>query len=153
MILTISLTDAIQKAQRGQITAPAQGMCHPSASFQFSYLRIGTNEPQIPRQDSGATYIPELQYARCMSNRYRTEEFPRCVSCTRRWAGDTCRFQGIRYFMRDADKKLVGISFSESHSVAQIPKMAFPPSWNRKVQREHIRRSKVRPSIRAYGQF
>ena len=55
--------------------------------------------------------------------------------------------------MRDADKKLVGISFSESHSAAQISKMAFPPPWNRKVEREHVRRLKVRPSIPAYGQF
>ena len=39
---------------------------------------------------------PELQFARCMSNRYKPDPFPRCVSCTRRWAGDTCRFQGIR---------------------------------------------------------
>ena len=126
---------------------------HPSPNFQFSYIRIGTNKRQIPSQDSGAAYLPELQSARCMSNRYRTEEFPRCISCTRRWAGDMCRFQGIRYFMRDADKKLVGISFSESHSAAQIPKMAFPSPWNRKVEREHVRRLKVRPSIPAYGQF
>ena len=148
------MTDAIQKAQGGQTATPAQGMCHLSANFQFSYLRTGIYEPQTPGQDTGATYIPELQHARCMSNRYRPEEFPRCVSCTRRWAGDTCRFQGIRYFMRDANKKLVGISFSESHSVAQMPNMAFPSSWNRKVEREHIRRSKVGPSRPAYyGQF
>lgn len=40
--------------------------------------------------------VPELQFARCMSNRYKPDPFPRCLSCTRRWAGDTCRFQGIR---------------------------------------------------------
>jgi hypothetical protein len=40
--------------------------------------------------------VPELQFARCMSTRYKPDPFPRCVSCTRRWAGDTCRFQGIR---------------------------------------------------------
>jgi len=149
VILTISLTDVIQKSQRGQITTSARGMCH----LQFSYLRIGTNEPQIPRQDSGATYIPELQYGRCLSNRYPTEEFPRCVSCMCCWARDTCRFQGIHHFMSDVDKKWVGISFSESHSVAPMPKMTFPPSWNCKVEREHVRRSKVHPSIPAYGQF
>ena len=126
----------------------------PRLNFQFSYLRTGIYEPQTPRQDTAATFIPELQHVRCMSNRYRHEEFPRCVSCTRRWAGDTCRFQGIRYFMHDANRKLVGISFSESHLVAQMPNMAFPSSWNRKVEREHIRRSKVRPSRPAYhGQF
>ena len=45
---------------------------------------------------AAGTLVPELQFARCMSNRYRPDPFPRCVSCTRRWAGDTCRFQGIR---------------------------------------------------------
>ena len=150
VILTISLTDVIHKAQRGQIT---RGMRRLLAIFQFSYLRAGTNEPQTPRQDSGAVYFPTLQYVPCMSKQYRNEEFSHCVSCTRRQDGDTCRFQGIRYLMRDENEKLVGISFSESLSVAQMPKMAFPPSWNRKVEREHVRRSKVRPLIPAYGQF
>ena len=54
--------------------------------------------------------------------------------------------------MRDANRKLLGISFSESHSVAQMPKMAFPTTWNRKVEREHVRRTKVHLSTPVYAQ-
>lgn len=85
---------------------------------------------------------PELQFARCMSNRYRLEEFPRCVSCTRRWAGDTCRFQGIRYFLKDENKSIVGISFVESQK-ADGPNMHFPGQWNIPLKDIHIQRVKV----------
>ncbi|KAI0091874.1 hypothetical protein BDY19DRAFT_927217 [Irpex rosettiformis] len=80
---------------------------------------------------------PELQFARCMSNRYRNEEFPRCVSCTRRWAGDTCRFQGIRYFLKNADRAIVGISFIEAMK-ADGPNMNFPVKWNIPLELAHI---------------
>jgi len=43
--------------------------------------------------------------------------------------------------MRDADQILVRISFCESHSVSP---MEFPLTWNRKIEKEHVRRSKVR---------
>ena len=115
--------------------------------FSLLISSAGSNSPQAPGQDLGV-YIPELQFARCMSNRYKLEAFPRCVSCTRRWAGDTCRFQGIRYFMRNADGKLLGISFNESHSVSPTPTMEFPKRWNRKVEMEHVRPSKVFMSFR-----
>lgn len=85
---------------------------------------------------------PELQFARCMSNRYRNEEFPRCVSCTRRWAGDTCRFQGIRFFLKDEKKNIVGISFVESHK-PDGPSMHFPGQWNIPLKDHYIRRLKV----------
>ncbi|CAA7269026.1 unnamed protein product [Cyclocybe aegerita] len=89
--------------------------------------------------------IPELQFARCMSNRYRKEEFPRCVSCTRRWAGDTCRFQGIRYLMRDADRNLRGLSFNERNALmpTEGTKMEYPTKWNREFERSHVRRTKL----------
>lgn len=91
----------------------------------------------------GASHLrPELQFARCMSNRYRTEEFPRCVSCTRRWAGDTCRFQGIRFFLKDDKKNIVGISFVESHK-PDGPSMHFPGQWNIPLKDIYIRRVKV----------
>jgi len=79
-----------------------------------------------------------------MSNRYRNETFPRCVSCTRRWAGDTCRFQGIRFFLRDATKAIQGLSFGEHHQRFEQPTLEFPKSWNRLVIQPHIRRTKVR---------
>ncbi|KAG9317119.1 hypothetical protein JVU11DRAFT_1310 [Chiua virens] len=84
---------------------------------------------------------PELQFARCMSNRYRSEQFPRCVSCTRRWAGDTCRFQGIRFFLKDAQRNIVGISFVENQR-PDAPSMNFPVQWNVPLTEQHIRRTK-----------
>ncbi|CAL1701506.1 unnamed protein product [Somion occarium] len=86
-------------------------------------------------------YHPELQFARCMSNRYRSEEFPRCVSCTRRWAGDTCRFQGIRFFLKDENRNIVGISFVESQK-PDGPSMNFPLQWNVPLIQSHIVRVK-----------
>ena len=77
-----------------------------------------------------------------MSNRYRSEEFPRCVSCTRRWAGDTCRFQGIRFFLKDENRNIIGISFVENHK-ADGPSMNFPVKWNVPLQLAHIERIKV----------
>jgi hypothetical protein len=95
---------------------------------------------------------PELQFARCMSNRYKSEKFPRCVSCTRRWAGDTCRFQGIRFFLKDDQRNIVGISFVENQK-ADAPSMDFPVRWNIPLEPVHTRRMKVGNSIffqRAY---
>ena len=40
---------------------------------------------------------PELRFARCLSNWYKAESFPRCAARVT-GAGDTCRFQGIRFF-------------------------------------------------------
>lgn len=85
---------------------------------------------------------PELQFARCMSNRYRAEQFPRCVSCTRRWAGDTCRFQGIRFFLKDKKRDIVGISFVEGR-YQDAPKMLYPTRWNVPLKEAHIKRMKV----------
>ncbi|KAF9526318.1 hypothetical protein CPB83DRAFT_795109 [Crepidotus variabilis] len=102
----------------------------------------GTNPDSFAERPTMAL-IPELQFARCMSNRYRNEEFTRCVSCTRRWAGDTCRFQGIRYFMRDSERRLLGISFKEHGDMSESSKMDFPKKWNRRIAREHTQRSKL----------
>lgn len=92
--------------------------------------------------DPNRSLVPELQFARCMSNRYRSEQFPRCVSCTRRWAGDTCRFQGIRFFLKDENRNIVGISFIENQK-ADGPSMNFPVKWNVKLEASHIARVKV----------
>jgi len=125
-----------------------RGYLFPLRPFLTSYLLTDPHLPQAPGQDRGATFIPELQSKRCSSNQYKLEAFPHCVACTRRQAGDTCRFQGIRYFMRDADGKLLGISFNESHSVSPTLTMEFPKRWNRKVEMEHVRPSKVFMSFR-----
>lgn len=108
-------------------------------------MRIVSDDGQPHPETSGPLH-PELQFARCMSNRYRSEEFPRCVSCTRRWAGDTCRFQGIRFFLKNDKKNIVGISFVESQK-PDAPSMNFPHKWNIELQRSHLRRIKVTPSF------
>lgn len=86
---------------------------------------------------------PELQFARCMSNRYKADTFPRCVSCTRRWAGDTCRFQGIRLLLKDESKNTVAVSFVESGSTG-APVMKLPERWNVELDRLHLERTMVR---------
>ncbi|KAF8632013.1 hypothetical protein AX17_004956 [Amanita inopinata Kibby_2008] len=85
---------------------------------------------------------PEMQFARCMSNRYKEHSFPRCVACTRRWAGDTCRFQGIRFFLKDFEEMIVGISFVES-STTDGPVLDFPKRWNKPLKCEHVRNMKI----------
>ncbi|KAL4082085.1 hypothetical protein V8B97DRAFT_161135 [Scleroderma yunnanense] len=92
-------------------------------------------------QIDASSLQPELQFARCMSNRYRSEQFPRCVSCTRRWAGDTCRFQGIRFFLKDNQRNIVGVSFVENLK-PDAPNMNFPGQWNTPLTTAHIRRTK-----------
>ena len=104
-------------------------------------MRIVGEEDTSQLETSGPLH-PELQFARCMSNRYRSEEFPRCVSCTRRWAGDTCRFQGIRFFLKNDKKQIVGISFVENQK-PDAPTMNFPNKWNVNLEKTHIRRIKV----------
>ncbi|KAI0736126.1 Clavaminate synthase-like protein [Fomitopsis betulina] len=103
-------------------------------------MRIVGEEDTSQLETSGPLH-PELQFARCMSNRYRSEEFPRCVSCTRRWAGDTCRFQGIRFFLKNDKKQIVGISFVENQK-PDAPTMTFPEKWNVNLQKAHIHRTK-----------
>ncbi|KAL0949785.1 hypothetical protein HGRIS_009823 [Hohenbuehelia grisea] len=104
------------------------------------------NKDQAPADGQPANgpevLAPELQYARCMSNRYKEEVFPRCVSCTRRWAGDTCRFQGIRYFLKDSKRDIVGISFVEA-TRPDLPSMNFPAQWNIDIQPKHMRATKI----------
>ena len=76
-----------------------------------------------------------------MAARYKKDDFPRCVSCTRRWAGDTCRFQGIRFFLRNTKNEIVGLSFVNNQKAEK--KMDFPDSWNVPLTDENIRRTKV----------
>ncbi len=121
-------------------------MAHRSIFDSFAVTTSTTSlvgENGLPLPDGGHALHPELQFARCMSNRYRSEEFPRCVSCTRRWAGDTCRFQGIRFFLKDEKRNIVGISFIENHK-PDGPSMNFPVKWNIPLQLSHMASLKVR---------
>lgn len=62
-----------------------------------------TEEPPQPNHGNQVVssksnlLTPELQIGRCLAGRYKHDQFPRCVACIRKWAGDTCRFQGVRY--------------------------------------------------------
>ncbi|TFY60066.1 hypothetical protein EVG20_g7560 [Dentipellis fragilis] len=103
-------------------------------------MRIVTENGPTPPETQGPLH-PELQFARCMSNRYKAESFPRCVSCTRRWAGDTCRFQGIRFFLKDDKGNIVGVSFVENQK-PDAPSMNFPSRWNVPLDAKYIKRTK-----------
>ncbi|KAI0069112.1 Clavaminate synthase-like protein [Artomyces pyxidatus] len=104
-------------------------------------MRIVNENTNTSNTEAQGPLHPELQFARCMSNRYKNENFPRCVSCTRRWAGDTCRFQGIRFFLKDDKQNIVGVSFVENQK-ADAPSMHFPTRWNRPLDASHIREIK-----------
>ncbi|KAA1466060.1 hypothetical protein DENSPDRAFT_862224 [Dentipellis sp. KUC8613] len=103
-------------------------------------MRIVTENGPTPPETQGPLH-PELQFARCMSNRYKAESFPRCVSCTRRWAGDTCRFQGIRFFLKDDKGNIVGVSFVENQK-PDAPSMNFPSRWNVPLDAKYIKKTK-----------
>ena len=127
----------------GMICVDCRHFHHPSDSRLIIARIISNGGTQPSDTDTSGLLHPELQFARCMSNRYRSEQFPRCVSCTRRWAGDTCRFQGIRFFLKDPQRNIVGISFVETQK-PDAPSMNFPNKWNVPLQPSHIRRTKVR---------
>ncbi|KAJ6510281.1 Clavaminate synthase-like protein [Mycena vitilis] len=84
----------------------------------------------------------EDQVSRCMSNRYRNEDFPKCVSCIRRWAGDTCRFQNIRSFFRETEGNVAGFGFRESQD-GTGPTMQYPDAWNMPLKKSYIRETKT----------
>ncbi|KIP09215.1 hypothetical protein PHLGIDRAFT_343879 [Phlebiopsis gigantea 11061_1 CR5-6] len=128
------------KKRNDSTTANGEAAKEKEASANLGIRANLVDENGAP-VDPGHSLHPELQFARCMSNRYRSEEFPRCVSCTRRWAGDTCRFQGIRFFLKDNNRNIVGISFIESQK-ADGPSMNFPVKWNVKLELSHIGRIK-----------
>lgn len=95
----------------------------------------------------------ELQYARCMSARHKADPFARCVSCTRRWAGDTCRFQNIRILVRDVNKNLLGTTFQPLDAKVDNVPMQYPERWNILLERRHVDRVMVRltNSLRLVG--
>jgi lysine-specific demethylase 3 len=117
-----------------------------SSDYNLTHAYTGTsrtgNDTSSGGADGNGPFHPELQFARCMSNRYKAESFPRCVSCTRRWAGDTCRFQGIRFFPKDEKQNIVGVSFVENQK-ADSPTMKFPTRWNRPLDTVFIKEIKV----------
>ena len=105
----------------------------------------GQSQGQAPMQTK---LFPEMQYARCMSARYKADPFPRCVSCTRRWAGDTCRFQNIRILLRDANKVLMAVGFQSLTAKDEAPELVYPQSWNINLEPRHVERTMVRSIVK-----
>ncbi|KAJ7499398.1 hypothetical protein FB451DRAFT_1205305 [Mycena latifolia] len=107
------------------------------------------NENEAPYYQTTPLKLPtdlnlkvEIQDARCMANRYRDAEITRCVSCIRRWAGDTCRFQGVRAFFRDSSGNIRGFGFQEEYKDDESPRLEFPDEWNIPLHDDHIHETK-----------
>ncbi|KAI5823553.1 hypothetical protein K523DRAFT_357552 [Schizophyllum commune Tattone D] len=81
----------------------------------------------------------ELQVKRCMTGS-AAGEVPKCVACTRRWAGDTCRFQGIRYFGKDKEGKIITVAFK---GLPDPAKLNYPDKWNVKPTLEGLKTMKL----------
>ncbi|KAL0062643.1 hypothetical protein AAF712_010480 [Marasmius tenuissimus] len=130
--------NAKKRSEAAQVVAAAT-MSTPTVSYSPN----GSGKNSLEIGTPVARLNTEVQSARCMSSKYKKEEFPRCVSCTRRWAGDTCRFQGVRLFMKDSKGETVGVAFV-NHQREEAPVMQFPEEWNEKLGWDIIRRTKVK---------
>ncbi|KIJ24295.1 hypothetical protein M422DRAFT_39224, partial [Sphaerobolus stellatus SS14] len=146
----ISLTDGIPPAQIPVDPAFFMG--------EHSYLNLpqgvafqGCPPPLDPSQPPQSlpppyfppsTLAPELQNTRCMSGRYKNDNIPRCVACIRRWAGDTCRFQGVRFLLRDTERRVQAITFVD-HQAEDSLSLKFPTKWNVPLDIGTIRRLKL----------
>ncbi|KAF9268356.1 Clavaminate synthase-like protein [Marasmius fiardii PR-910] len=115
----------------------------PSVSYTVnSKGKNSTDQSTSSTSKRVAPLTIEVQSARCMSGKYKNNDFPRCVSCTRRWAGDTCRFQGVRIFMKDVKGVYVGIAFTNRQQ-EEATVMHFLDEWNEDFGWEEIRRTKL----------
>ncbi|KAJ7047814.1 hypothetical protein C8F04DRAFT_986129 [Mycena alexandri] len=86
--------------------------------------------------------VRDPQTSRCMSSRYKDEGFSKCIACTRRWQGDTCRFQNIRSFFRDSRGRLTGMSFTERAEDLPQVVLQYPANWNIPLDKAHIDETK-----------
>ncbi|CAK5275825.1 unnamed protein product [Mycena citricolor] len=89
------------------------------------------------RLSSEANLTREPQTSRCMSNRFKSKGFPHCVSCTRRWVGDTCRFQNLRSFFYTSTGELAGFCFYERRDQPAV-QMEYPSNWNAPLTKTHF---------------
>ncbi|KAJ7367835.1 Jmjd1a protein [Mycena albidolilacea] len=114
----------------------------------YTIEKKGKNRDDAPHRvvpvkfSNDTNLFREDQMSRCMSSRYKSDEYPKCVSCTRRWAGDTCRFQNLRSFFRDSNGNLVGVSFTEKQEDEKMPKMEYPDKWNVPLDQGHLHQTK-----------
>ncbi|KAF7331679.1 hypothetical protein MKEN_00047600 [Mycena kentingensis (nom. inval.)] len=115
--------DNMPKTMYRMIHKP-KGGSHGEAPFDI--ISVPTN-PQSRR---------EMQVSRCMSTRYKNADIPRCIACTRRWAGDTCRFQHVRSIFWDEAGKLQGFAYTEQ--LSRKPVLLFPDQWNTTFDKQRI---------------
>lgn len=87
---------------------------------------------------------PELQSARCMAKKYASDSFPQCVSCVRRQAGDTCRFQNLRYFLREGDRIQAYGFLGSSVLQEDVSMFSIPLEWNVELNKTHVEQTMVR---------
>jgi hypothetical protein len=58
-------------------------------------------------------------------------------------------FVHFRFFLRDAERRVLGVSFVDSQS-AESPNMKFPNAWNVPLDPTHIQRVKVASFVPGY---
>lgn len=79
-----------------------------------------------------------------MSVRYKDVPYTRCMACTRRWAGDTCRFQNVRYILRDRETREVkAYAFTQYRHNQIAPDLALPEEWKGPMTLKYIQAVKV----------
>ncbi|KAI0314183.1 hypothetical protein OF83DRAFT_1138062 [Amylostereum chailletii] len=88
-----------------------------------------------------------VQTHRCYVPRYKTGVgVSTCVACTRRQAGDSCRFMNIRVIAFNEKDEVAGshlVPPTDNVQVAsQSPTFHFPTEWNIPLGPVHIRRTK-----------
>ncbi|KAJ7666546.1 hypothetical protein B0H17DRAFT_1089633 [Mycena rosella] len=148
---------ALRPIKRGY-TTKKRGEAAPMAALNESEpdtmytlaIRADYNRNESPYQVVSAKFPNnenlrvEIQEARCMASRYRNDladDITRCISCIRRWAGDTCRFQFVRFLFRDCDQKVRGFGFQE-RELDFLPSMEYPDAWNIPLRDDHIHETK-----------
>ncbi|KAJ7488335.1 hypothetical protein FB451DRAFT_1227027 [Mycena latifolia] len=92
---------------------------------------------------ANTTRLVELQVFRCMYKDYKPKSdiFPRCLPCTNHLDRDACRFQHIRAFLLDDNKKITGFYFP-NHGVGETAPIVLPSAWNIPLERSHIHETK-----------
>ncbi|KAK0485497.1 hypothetical protein EDD18DRAFT_1293050 [Armillaria luteobubalina] len=94
-----------------------------------------------PTNHASGQLVSEKQELRCRSTRYRSQGSYSCVSCIQRKAGDTCRFQGIRYFLKDEKGSFKDTIFLSKPFGAR-PVIKYPTTWNIPFSDEYIKITK-----------
>ncbi|KAF7776524.1 hypothetical protein Agabi119p4_4917 [Agaricus bisporus var. burnettii] len=104
----------------------------------------GDNNPNngLYEPEKAILLQPESQSLPCSGDEYRFQQLNQCVSCAEHRTDDTCRFQNIRFLLKNKQSDIVGISFAEGR-FRNAPKMKFPMRWNIPLMETHTKRMKL----------